>query len=106
MIDVLRIKIKKTKTIEGVTFVNTESWAEAFADDTTLFMTRNESNLRFAKHYIYQFNTISGLACNLDKTHVIRIGAENDIIDILCPHLGMKWTDNFTILGFNIDSKL
>ena len=46
MVEVLLIKITKTKNMEGVTYFKTESRAEAFADDTTLFMTRKESNLR------------------------------------------------------------
>ena len=106
MVEVLLIKITKTKNIEGITYFKTESRAEAFADDTTLFMTRKESNLRFASRYINKFHSISGLACNMDKTNVIPVGAKNDIKDILCPDLGMEWTNTFTILGFDIDSKL
>ena len=106
MVEVLLIKITKTKNMEGVTYFKTESRAEAFADDTTLFMTRKESNLRYATQYINEFHTISGLACNLDKTNVIPVGANNDITDILCPDLGMEWTNTFTIRGFDIDSKL
>ena len=29
-----------------------------------------------------------------------------DVKDILCPNLGLTWEDRFTILGFEIDSKL
>ena len=106
MVEILLIKITKSKNLEGVTYVNSESRAEAFADDTTLFMTRKESNLRNATAYINHFHSISGLACNIDKTNVIPVGVKDDITDILCPDLGMKWTDTFTILGFDIDSKL
>jgi hypothetical protein len=42
----------------------------------------------------------------MDKTNVIPIGSNNDITDILCPDLGTEWTNTFTILGFDIDSKL
>ena len=74
------IKITKTRKIEGVTYVNNESRAEAFADDTTLFMSRKESNLSYATKYINEFWTISGsgLASNLDKTNIIPVGVKND----------------------------
>ena len=106
MVEVLPIKISKTQNIEGVNYVNSESQPEPFADDKTLFMTRKDSNLCNATQYINEFHSISGLACNLDKTNLIPIGVKNDITDILCPDLGRKWTDNFTILGFDIESKL
>ena len=90
MVEILSIKIDKTQNLEGVTYVNSESCAEAFADDTTLFMSRKESNLRNATTYINKFHTISGLACNIDKTNVIPVEVNNDMTDILCPDLGMK----------------
>jgi hypothetical protein len=65
-------------------------------------MQRSPENLRAATKYIKDFHTISGLACNLDKTHIIPIGRLNDPKDIICPELGMTWSDNFTILGFTL----
>jgi hypothetical protein len=69
-------------------------------------MERSPQNLRAATKYIQDFHTISGPACNLDKTHFIPIGHLNDPEDIICPELGMTWSDHFIILGFNIDNKL
>jgi hypothetical protein len=67
-----------------------EAKAEAFADDTTLFMTRSPENLRGATKYIQDFHTISGQACNLErKKHIIPIGIKNDPTDFICPDLGM-----------------
>lgn len=106
MVEVLLIKITKTINITGVTFALRDTRAEAFADDTTLFMKRCPNNLKYATKYITAFHKISGLACNLDKTHIIPIGVKNNPKDILCHELGMSWTDTFTILGFEIDNKL
>ena len=89
MVDILLIKITRTKNIRGIIYALTEAKAEPFADNTTLFMTRTRDNLRNATKYIQQFHTISGLACNLDKTHVIPVGKLDDPKDILCPELGM-----------------
>ena len=106
MVEILLIKINHTKNIKGITYAQTESRSETFADDTTIFIERNEHNLRHTTKYITQFHKISGLACNLDKTVVIPIGTNTNINDKLCPDLGMQWNDSFTILGFHVDSKL
>ena len=106
MVEILLIKINHTKNITGITYAHQESRSETFADDTSIFIVRNESNLRNATNYITLFHKISGLACNLDKTVVIPVGTNTNITDQLCPDLGMTWNDSFTILGFHIDSKL
>ena len=48
MVEVLLIKITKSKNITGVVYALNEAKAEAFADDTTLFMKRTASNLLHA----------------------------------------------------------
>ena len=106
MVEILLLKINHTKNLKGITYAQHEARSETFADDTSVFLERNEHNLRKATQYITQFHSISGLACNLDKTVVIPIGTNTDINDQLCPDLGMEWNDSFTLLGFQIDSKL
>ena len=106
MVEILLIKITSTKNITGITYASKESRAETFADDTTLFMERNEANLRNATKYIQHFHKISGLACNIDKTSVIPIGRNSNKEDQICKDLNMVWDDTFTILGFEIDNKL
>ena len=56
--------------------------------------------------YPVQSANISGLQCNLEKTSVIPIGGNFDTSDKLCPELGLKWESEFTLLGFQIDSRL
>ena len=46
MVEILIIKKTKFKNIEGIVYAILEARAEAFAYDTTLFMTLSESNLR------------------------------------------------------------
>ena len=106
MVEILLLKITNTKNITGITYATKESRAETFADDTTLFMQRNEANLRNSIKYIQHFHKISGLACNLDKTCVIPIGKQSNKNDQICKDLKMVWDDKFTILGFDIDNKL
>ena len=106
MVEILLLKITSTKNITGITYATKESRAETFADDTTLFMERNEENLRNVTKYIQHFHKISGLACNIEKTYVIPIGHNSDKNDQICKELKMVWDDTFTILGFEIDNKL
>ena len=106
MVEILLIKISYTKHITGITYAKHEARAETFADDTTLFMERNEHNLRNATKYIQHFHEISGLACNIDKTHIIPIGEKSNKNEQICKDLKMVWDDTFTILGFEIDNKL
>ena len=65
-----------------------------------------KKNLRSCVSYITHFASVSGLQCNIDKTVVVPIGANFDTDDILCPDLKLDWDNKFTILGFEIDSKL
>ena len=106
MVEILLIKITTTKNVTGITYASHEARAETFADDTTLFMQRSEVNLRYVTNYIKHFHSISGLACNIDKTSVIPIGMNTNIQDKLCTDLNMVWEDRVTILGFEIDNKL
>ena len=106
VVEILLMKITSTKNITGITYATQESRAETFADDTTLFMERNEDNLRNVTKYIQHFHKISGLACNIDKTSVIPIGQNSNKNDPICKELKMVWEDTFTILGFEIDNKL
>ena len=85
MVKILLIKITKTKNIKGIIYALSEAKAEAFADDTTLFMTCTSSNLRNTTKYIQNFHTISGLACNFENTHVIPVGLQDIPKDKLCP---------------------
>jgi len=106
MVEILLLKINYTKNLTGINFATHEARSETFADDTTIFLNRTPQNLTYAAKYIKAFHKISGLACNIEKTVVVPIGLITDKTKILCPELGMVWDDNFTILGFKIDSKL
>ena len=106
VVEFLLLKIGFTKKLKGVTLPRGEARAEAYADDTTIGITRSEENLRNLVQIIRGFSGISGLHANLDKTHVMPIGPDSDPRQILCPDLGLKWTDSFKLLGLEITSDL
>ena len=106
VVEFLLLKIGYTKTIKGVFFPHGEARAEAYADDTTIGISRSPENLRNLVNIINNFTLISGLHANLDKTHVIPIGMITNTEEILCPDLALNWTSSFKLLGLDIDSKL
>ena len=106
VVEFLLLKIGYTKTVKGVFFPNGEARAEAYADDTTIGISRSPENLSNLVKIINNFTLISGLHANLDKTHVIPIGMITNTEEILCPELALNWTSSFKLLGLEIDSKL
>ena len=106
VVEFLLLNIGYTKTINGVFFPHGEARAEAYADDTTIGISRDSENLRNLIGIINNFSLISGLHANIDKTHVIPIGLITNTAEILCPDLALNWTSSFKLLGLEIDSKL
>ena len=68
MVEILLIKITKTKHLTGVKYASEEDTASGFADDCTLFIERTETNLRNCVSILKDFLKISGLKCNVSKT--------------------------------------
>ena len=83
-----------------------ECRAQTFADDTTCLINRDENSLRMCIKYIDEFRQISGLAANLDKINVIPFGKFYNPGNKICHDLELNWTDNFKLLGLEIDNKL
>lgn len=106
VVEMLLLKVGFSDSLEGVFFPIGESRVEAYADDTTIGIERNESNLRALIKIINDFQRLSGLAANLDKTHVIPVGPIDDPSIELCTDLKLHWTSSFCLLGFTIDNKL
>ena len=106
VVEFLLLKIGYSKKIKGVILPGGEARAEAYADDTTIGILRSEENLRNLVDIIKGFSKISGLHANLDKTHVMPIGPDSDPERILCPDLGLSWTNSFKLLGLEISSDL
>ena len=68
VVEFLLLKIGYTKTINGFFFPNGEARAEAYADATTIGISKSPENLRNLVKIINNFTLISGLHANLDKT--------------------------------------
>ena len=71
VVEILLIKITKSKIMKGVKMDEEECKAQTFADDTTCLIAREEESSRKCIQYIDDFKLISGLVANLDKTNLI-----------------------------------
>merc|ERR1712074_236594 len=90
--------------IEGIRYAKSESRSETFADDTTIFIKRTDSNLKNCLRYLKLFAKTSGLQCNIGKTKVIPVG--DFTMGGVCDEEQLVWDTSFTILGIKIDNHL
>ena len=103
--EVLSEAIRLNKDIEGITVFEKEHKVSQYADDTTLFIKPTEKSIRACMVTLKEFEQISGLKVNKEKTKVIKIGGWGDNRTILCKDLKLEWTQEFVSLGitYNID---
>ncbi len=76
---------------------------DCFADDATCILKLCLQNLKNLKATLKNFETLSGLSCNLEKTTLMTTGTD-EIFDT--GDLGFQVTEKFTLLGFVIDKNL
>ena len=95
--------IQTNNHIEGITIYNQGHKVSQYADDTTLLLCPHERNLRECMTILTEFQSISGMKVNKEKTKVIKIGAWGDNRTILCPDLNLKWTQKCECLGIAYD---
>ena len=108
-IEVLLIAIRTNDKIEPYTFqlafnVKAKHKVEAYADDVNLTLPRKEESIREVITVLDNFEKISGLRVNKDKTQVLRIGKDAESDPILCPELGLKWVSKLKILGIYLSA--
>ena len=91
--------IRSNKNIKGLTILEKEHKLSLYADDTTLFMKYEEECIRSCMGTLREFQKISGLKVNTEKTKCIKIGVTGDNMMKLCTDLNLIWTHKFTSLG-------
>lgn len=77
-----------------ITVRPTDPKAFALADDCTLVIKMEHNNLVTVLRILEQFEKISGLGCNVEKTTLMQIGSNDPI------------PDDIVNLGFTIDNKI
>ena len=100
-VELLGETFRKHTKLRGISVHGREHRISQFADDTTLFMKYNESNLRECISILNNFFQISGLKINVEKTKAIKFGVTGDSRMILCKDLNLIWTHEFASLGID-----
>ena len=103
--EIMATAVREKKTIKGISVHNKEQKISKYADDTTFYLAANEKNLMAALSALQEFEEISGLKINIEKTKIIKIGVWGDSRINFCKGKNLIWTTEFTSLGilFNID---
>ena len=95
--------IRVNTKIEGINIHDHENKVSQYADDTSLFLKATEKILRESIAVLNDFETISGLKINTEKTKVVKVGGWGDDRTILCKDLNLEWTTKFDCLGISYD---
>ena len=103
--EILAEAIRSNKKIKGLTIYKQEHKISQYVDDTTLFTKANETSIRTSLSILREFENISGLRINKEKTKVIKIGGWRGSRAKFCDELNLDWTNEFISLGieYNVD---
>ena len=98
--------IRENSDIKGVEVHNKEIKLTLYADDTTIFLKPDKKSLSGVMRVLEWFRKISDLSVNKEKTKVIKIGPLRDRSITWEGKYGLKWTDEFDVLGirYNINN--
>ena len=102
-VEILALKIQNS--INGLNIGNFYIKKALYADDLTIFLEYSEIELENAIAILEQFRMLSGLQINNDKTQCVVIGNVPNNRK-LCPHLGLKWEQDFKLLGILFNGNL
>jgi hypothetical protein len=102
--EILAIKIRNNKNIQGIKVGDQEVKVIQMADDTTNF-NKDEESLRETLETLNKFYTYSGLKLNLSKCEAMWLGAKADSKD---KPLGLRWVKEAKALGihFSYDANI
>jgi hypothetical protein len=75
---------------------------ESFADDSTTLTYFEYEDLAALKKNLEDFEKLSGLKCNFDKTVIMRIGNTDSLPDPRIAELGFAISNECKLLGFTI----
>jgi hypothetical protein len=75
----------------------------AMADDATMLVEMETGTLTAIKTILYEFELISGIGCNVEKTSLMQIGSRDAVIGEIV-NLGFDIKTSVTILGLTLKS--
>ena len=105
-IEPLAMKIKSEPNIRGIKIGDTEHKLGQYADDMFMLQDGTQKSLEKAFEILEQFEKVSGLKVNVEKSIAVWIGKRTNPHDTISNRIRLKWTDHFTLLGIHFDVKL
>ena len=105
-IEILAIKIRKSKIIKGISIKNLEIRLALYADDSNIFLKYCPENLRNVMKILNNFYLFSGLEIQPEKSQCVVIGKVPTGNYKLCPELNLIWSQEFTSLGIKFTADL
>ena len=104
--EILANKIRINRNIKGIEINNIEHKVCQYADDTEILMLFEESSLKELFSVFDNFENVSGLKVNSDKTEIMKIGKAKSINIELLPQYKFKWKTSIRTLGVDLWSEL
>lgn len=96
--------IKTNQQITGINFGKHEIKIGQYADDTFLVLKNTDVSIRTAITIFENFQKVSGLSINVDKTQAIKLGDINR--NLRCPVLNIAYAAHFKLLGITFSTNL
>ncbi len=95
--------IRKNNDIKGITIDGVIHKICQYADDTILFMTSDQDSIDSSLLVFEQFQSVSGIMVNYDKSEIFPIGFIKHTILPLYTHKNIKWSpQGIKALGINV----
>ena len=95
----LTLTFTESMEVTGIKVHNREHRLSQYTDDTSVFLSASERNLKAALKILHWFHQKSGLKININKTKVIRIGPIRETDRRFCRENDLEWVHVFVALG-------
>lgn len=105
--EILSIRIRKNRNINGIKIGDEELKISQFADDTSMILDGTETSLSETLNELSGFENMSGLKINFSKTQVVWIGLKKYSTDSIKTRWKLSWgATQFKLLGITFDVDL
>ena len=101
--EILAISVRSNPNIHGIPYNGKEHKLSQFADDTWFSLIFDQENLNTVLKTLNDFQNISGLKINYEKTELLRIGSLKNSNARLYTQRQLKWTnETVKLLGVHL----
>ena len=107
IVEILAINLRANPNIKPIEIRNIQYLLSQFADDLDLFMRCDQKSLDAALATLMEFETISGMKINFEKTTIYRIGSLRYSNAKLYTKVPIRWSQSsINLLGVNLTHEL